>query len=205
MISLTEVLHGAVPALIFLVAFAAMLGIAPGSAHAAEADNPKVLLKTSKGDITLELFAGKAPKTVDNFLTYVRDGHYDGTVFHRVINGFMIQGGGMDADLTPRPTREPIENEADNSVANEAYTIAMARTSDPHSATAQFFINVADNEFLNHKTKSMQGWGYCAFGRVIEGQEVVDAIKSVPTSSGGMHENVPVEAVEITSAAVVGD
>ncbi len=205
MSSLFTVVQGVVPALCIFVAFVAMLVVAPGRGHAAEAANPKVLLKTNKGDITLELFAAKAPKTVENFLTYVRDGHYDGTVFHRVIDGFMIQGGGLDAELTPKETREPIENEADNGVANETYTVAMARTSDPHSATAQFFINVADNEFLNHKGKSAQGWGYCAFGRVVAGQEVVDAIKGVATASRGMHEGVPTEAVVITSATVISE
>ncbi|WP_235894026.1 peptidylprolyl isomerase [Oceanidesulfovibrio indonesiensis] len=164
-----------------------------------------VTLHTSKGDIVIELYRDKAPKTTENFLEYVRSGHYDGTIFHRVIDGFMIQGGGMDAEMKERATREPVENEADNGVKNEAYTVAMARTQDPHSATSQFFINVADNQFLNHKSKSPQGWGYAAFGRVVEGQDVVDEIKQVPTGRKGFHDDVPTSPVIIESAEVTGE
>ncbi len=164
-----------------------------------------VTLHTSEGDIVIELFRDKAPKTTENFLEYVRSGHYDGTIFHRVIDGFMIQGGGMDAEMKERETRDPIENEADNGVKNEAYTLAMARTQDPHSATSQFFINVADNQFLNHKSKTPQGWGYAAFGKVVEGQDVVDTIKQVPTGRKGFHDDVPVSPVIIESAEVSGE
>lgn len=164
-----------------------------------------VKLDTSMGEIEVELFAEKAPKTVDNFLQYVNSGHYDGTVFHRVINGFMVQGGGMTADMTQKPTRPPIENEADNGLKNEAYTLAMARTSDPHSATAQFFINVKNNTFLNHTDKSPQGWGYTVFGKVIKGIPVVNKIKAVPTGRKGMHDDVPVTPVVINKAVMVSE
>lgn len=162
-----------------------------------------VKLETSKGDITLELFPDKAPATVANFLTYVKDGFYNGTIFHRVINGFMIQGGGFDAQMNQKPTRSPIKNEADNGLGNDAYTIAMARTMEPHSATAQFFINVADNKMLNHTGKTPRGWGYAVFGKVVKGKEVVDKIKAVATTNRGMHQNVPVEPVTIIKAMVV--
>jgi peptidyl-prolyl cis-trans isomerase B (cyclophilin B) len=162
-----------------------------------------VKLETSKGDITLELFPDKAPATVANFVQYVQDGFYHGTIFHRVINGFMIQGGGFDAQMNQKPTRAPIKNEADNGLSNAAYTIAMARTMDPHSATAQFFINVADNAALNHTEKTPRGWGYTVFGKVVKGQEVVDKIKATPTGTKGMHQNVPVEPVTISKASVV--
>jgi len=160
---------------------------------------PQVRLTTSRGDITLELFADKAPKTVANFLEYVADAFYNDTIFHRVIDGFMIQGGGLDADLRQKATRPPVENEADNGVANATGTIAMARTSDPHSATAQFFINVSDNAFLNHRGKSPDGWGYCVFGRVTEGMDVVNAIKGVATGRRGGMADVPQETVTILS------
>jgi peptidyl-prolyl cis-trans isomerase B (cyclophilin B) len=160
-------------------------------------------LETTKGDITLELNADKAPVTVANFVQYVKDGFYNGTVFHRVINGFMIQGGGFDAQMNQKPTRSPIKNEADNGLTNDAYTIAMARTPDPNSATAQFFINVADNKMLNHTGKTMQGWGYAVFGKVVQGKDVVDKIKAVPTTTRGMHQDVPAEPVAITKAEVV--
>jgi len=162
-----------------------------------------VKMETSMGEITLELFPDKAPKTVANFLEYVKDGFYNGTIFHRVINGFMIQGGGFDAAMNQKPTRAPIQNEADNGLSNDAYTIAMARTSDPNSATAQFFINVADNKFLNHTAKTPQGWGYAVFGKVVKGQDVVDKIKAVTTATQGMYQNVPLEPVTITKAYVV--
>ncbi len=163
----------------------------------------KVRLTTSMGDITLELDAEKAPETVANFLSYVRDGHYVNTIFHRVIKGFMIQGGGFEAGLKQKPTRAPISNEAGNGLGNARYTIAMARTSEPHSATAQFFINVADNEFLNHTAPSGQGWGYCVFGKVVEGTEVVDSIVKVRTVKNGFHSDVPEEDIVITGAEEV--
>lgn len=162
-----------------------------------------VRIETGMGDIIVELDAEKAPKTVANFLEYVKNGHYDGTIFHRVIDGFMIQGGGMAADMTEKATGSPIENEADNGLKNEAYTIAMARTMDPHSATAQFFINVKNNVFLNHTAKTPQGWGYAVFGKVTKGHGVVNKIKAVPTGRNGMHDDVPVEPIEIIKAEIV--
>jgi len=159
-----------------------------------------VTFKTNFGDIKLELFEDKAPKTVANFISYVQDGFYDNTIFHRVIDGFMIQGGGFTPDMEQKETKETIENEANNGVANEAGTIAMARTQDPHSATAQFFINVKDNDFLNFTSESMNGWGYCAFGKVVEGMDVVEKIKNVQTGSHGFHQDVPVEQVVIEKA-----
>ena len=161
-----------------------------------------VTLITNFGDITLALFEDKAPKTVANFLSYVEDGFFDNTIFHRVINNFMIQGGGFTPDMDQKDTKAPIENEADNGVANEVGTIAMARTQDPHSATAQFFINVNNNDFLNHSGKSVNGWGYCAFGKVIEGMDVVEKIKAVKTGNHGYHQDVPVEPVIIEKAVV---
>lgn len=155
------------------------------------------------GEIILELFEDKAPKTTANFLEYVRAGHYDGTIFHRVIDGFMIQGGGMTGDMTPKPTREPIENEADNGVKNEAYTLAMARTGDPHSATAQFFINVKNNIFLNHTSKNLQGWGYAVFGKVAKGHGVVNKIKGVETGDKAGHSDVPLTPIEIHKATEI--
>jgi len=155
------------------------------------------------GVIVLELNSEKAPKTVENFLSYVRSGHYDNTLFHRVISGFMIQGGGFVPGMDQKETRRPIENEANNGLKNDCYTIAMARTSDPHSATAQFFINVADNSFLNYSAPSAQGWGYCVFGRVVEGADVVDKIKGVRTVRRSGHQDVPDEDVVIERAEVV--
>jgi len=160
----------------------------------------KVRLDTSAGPIVLELDDENAPVTVANFLQYVRDGHYDNTVFHRVIDGFMVQGGGMEPGMKQKPTRAPIANEAGNGLKNRRYTVAMARTGEPHSATAQFFINVADNDFLDYKGPSPQGWGYAVFGKVIEGTDVVDRIKSVATGRSGMHQDVPVEDVVIRKA-----
>jgi peptidyl-prolyl cis-trans isomerase B (cyclophilin B) len=162
-----------------------------------------VKLHTNHGVITLELDAAKAPDTVANFLQYVNDGHYANTVFHRVIDGFMIQGGGFEPGLKQKPTRAPVRNEAANGLKNDTYTIAMARTSDPHSASAQFFINVSDNDFLNHTAPNAQGWGYCVFGKVVEGMEVVDKIKKVRTGNRGMHQDVPVEDVVIEKAEAV--
>jgi peptidyl-prolyl cis-trans isomerase B (cyclophilin B) len=176
--------------------------LAAGPARA-ERSHPLVKLETSMGDITLELYPDKAPVTVANFLDYVKSGFYNGTIFHRVISGFMIQGGGLDAQMHEKTTRAPIKNEADNGLTNDAYTVAMARTSAPHSATAQFFINVANNAFLNHKGQTPQGWGYAVFGKVIKGQEVVDKIKAVATTNRGPHENVPQEPVTIIKATVV--
>ncbi|MFJ5234627.1 peptidylprolyl isomerase [Kitasatospora sp. NPDC088391] len=163
----------------------------------------KVKLSTNHGDIVIRLDAEKAPATVQNFLQYVADGFYNGTVFHRVIDGFMVQGGGMEPGLKRKETRAPIQNEADNGLKNTKYTVAMARTSDPHSATAQFFVNVADNAFLDHSGKNPQGWGYAVFGEVVEGQDVVDAIKSVRTGSHQGHADVPKEDVVLISAEVV--
>ena len=160
-------------------------------------------LKTSQGLITLELNPEKAPQTVANFVQYAREGHYDGTIFHRVIAGFMIQGGGMDKNLNEKPTHAPIKNEADNGLTNTLGSVAMARTSEPHSATAQFFINVANNAFLNHTDKSSRGWGYAVFGKVVEGTDVVDQIKGVKTGSRGFHQDVPSEDVIIEKATVV--
>jgi peptidyl-prolyl cis-trans isomerase B (cyclophilin B) len=159
-----------------------------------------VILHTNHGDITLELDAASAPKTVANFLQYVRDGHYDNTLFHRVIDGFMIQGGGMTSGMKQKPTRAGVENEAANGLRNARYTVAMARTSDPHSATAQFFINIGDNAFLDHAAPTAQGWGYCVFGKVVAGQDVVDKIKGVPTGSSGFHQDVPRDDVIIVRA-----
>ncbi len=161
-----------------------------------------VRLHTNHGVITLELDAERAPLTVENFLQYAREGFYDGTIFHRVINGFMIQGGGMEPGMIQKATRAPIENEADNGLENLAGTIAMARTGDPHSATAQFFINVADNGFLNHTGRNSQGWGYCVFGRVTDGMDVVESIKEVETTSNGLHQDVPVEDVIIEKVTI---
>ncbi len=162
-----------------------------------------VKLETSMGDILIELDEENAPQTTANFLEYVKAGHYDGTIFHRVIDGFMIQGGGMNAEMKEKPTREPIENEADNGLSNDPYTVAMARTMDPHSATAQFFINVKKNDFLNHTAKTPQGWGYAVFGTVSQGKGVVNEIKKVATGRKGMHDDVPVEPVSIIKAVVV--
>ena len=164
-----------------------------------------VIIRTTFGVITLELDAEKAPKTVANFLGYAQDGYYDGTIFHRVIDNFMIQGGGFDTDMQQKPTGDPVDNEADNGLKNDFGTVAMARTMDPHSATAQFFINVKDNDFLNHSGKNMQGWGYTVFGKVTEGTEVLDKILAVATSSSNGHQDVPVEAVIIESVSVVED
>ena len=156
-----------------------------------------VILHTNQGDIGIELYSEQAPKTVANFLAYARAGHFDNTLFHRVIDGFMIQGGGLTPDFRQKPTQPPIENEAANGLKNVRYSVAMARTSDPHSATAQFFINVADNDFLNHRSRDANGWGYCVFGRVVAGTDVVDRLKAVATGDRSMHQNVPREDVLI--------
>ncbi|MEK9803980.1 MAG: peptidylprolyl isomerase [Curvibacter sp.] len=183
-----------------LLAATALLAV---SAVPAQGAAPRVKLATSAGDIVLELQPAKAPRTVENFLAYVKKGHYNGTIFHRVIPGFMVQGGGFDKVMNQKPTEKPIENEATNGLKNERYTIAMARTSHPHSASAQFFINVNDNTFLNHTAPTSQGWGYAVFGRVVEGQDVVDKIAAVPTSTQGMHQNVPLTPVTINAATVL--
>ncbi len=162
--------------------------------------NPKVVLETSKGQIVIELYLQKAPETVVNFLDYVDAKFYDGTIFHRVIPNFMIQGGGFTSDMKRKPGKGPIKNEADRGLKNDRGTIAMARTGDPHSATAQFFINTANNDFLDHKNKTQQGWGYAAFGKVIEGMDVIDAISAVKTTKRGSFRDVPVEEVVITTA-----
>jgi peptidyl-prolyl cis-trans isomerase B (cyclophilin B) len=162
--------------------------------------NPKVVLETSKGKIVIELYLQKAPETVVNFLDYVDAKFYDGTIFHRVIPNFMIQGGGFTSDMKRKPGKGPIKNEADRGLKNDRGTIAMARTGDPHSATAQFFINNANNDFLDHKNKTQQGWGYAAFGKVIEGMNVVDAISAVKTTKRGGYRDVPIEPIVITTA-----
>jgi peptidyl-prolyl cis-trans isomerase B (cyclophilin B) len=162
-----------------------------------------VKLHTNHGTITLELNAEKAPKTVENFLQYARDGFFNGTIFHRVIDGFMIQGGGFEPGMTQKPTREAIENEASNGLKNEAYTVAMARTPNPNSATAQFFINVANNSFLNFTSPTPQGYGYAVFGKVVEGMDVVDKIKKVKTGNRAGHQDVPLEDIIITQAEIV--
>jgi peptidyl-prolyl cis-trans isomerase B (cyclophilin B) len=162
-----------------------------------------IKLHTNFGDITLELDSEKAPLTVQNFKDYVTSGHYDNTIFHRVIDGFMIQGGGFEPGMIQKPARAPIQNEAANGLKNDKYTVAMARTSDVHSASAQFFINVADNNFLNYSSPTSQGFGYCVFGKVVEGQDVVDKIKKVKTGNRGGHQNVPVENVTLEKAEVI--
>ena len=167
-----------------------------------DSTNPTVTLETNKGNIVIELYADKAPKTVANFLQYAEDGFYDGTIFHRVIPNFMIQGGGFTEDMSQKDTREEIENEANNGLPNVAGSIAMARTPNPHSATAQFFINVKDNDFLNFSSETQQGWGYCVFGQVTEGMDVVKQIESVKTGRAGMHQDVPVEPVVINKVTV---
>ena len=164
----------------------------------AQAENPRVKMETSKGTMIIELYPDKAPKTVANFLQYVNDGAYDGTIFHRVIKDFMNQGGGFTADFKKVDTRDPIQNEADNGLKNKKYTVAMARTGQPHSATNQFFINTADNDFLDHTGKSMRGWGYTVFGKVIEGQNIAGAISRVPTGPGGpFQKDVPSKTITI--------
>jgi peptidyl-prolyl cis-trans isomerase B (cyclophilin B) len=166
--------------------------------------NPQVQLEIAGfGNVTLELDADKAPKSVANFLAYVAKGHYDNTVFHRVIDGFMVQGGGFAPGMTQKPVDGEIENEANNGLKNDKYTVAMARTSEPHSATAQFFINVAKNDFLNHTAPSRQGWGYAVFGKVVAGTEVVDAIRAVKTARKGMHDDVPATDVVLTKAVAL--
>jgi cyclophilin family peptidyl-prolyl cis-trans isomerase len=180
------------------------VALALAAAQTAFAADPRVELKTNQGSIVIELNAEKAPKTVANFLQYVKDGHYNGTVFHRVIDGFMIQGGGFDKGMNEKkPTRPPIQNEAANGLKNDYGTVAMARTPDPHSASAQFFINVKDNAFLNYREPTAQGYGYTVFGKVISGKEVVEKIAKAATGNAGPHQNVPREPIVIESATVV--
>lgn len=198
-----------------LLTFASTLLFSLG-AHAQDLDEAKsaptkttlkseimVILKTSKGDITIALNAEKAPATVENFLSYARDKHYNGTIFHRVIPNFMVQGGGFEPGMTQKPTKAPILNEANNKLKNDKYTIAMARTGDPHSATAQFFINSKDNDFLNFSSETQSGWGYAVFGEVTEGKDIVDAIEGVKTGKSGPFTDVPKEDVIIESVEIV--
>ncbi|MGE0483108.1 MAG: peptidylprolyl isomerase [Gammaproteobacteria bacterium] len=182
----------------------AVLALLLGAGGALADESPRVVLETNRGDVTIELDAAKAPRSVANFLEYVAAGFYDGTIFHRVIPGFMVQGGGFTADMIRKPTRDPIENEADNGLQNKRGTLAMARTQDPHSASAQFFINVVDNDFLDHQGKTPRGWGYAVFGRVVDGMSVVDDIAAVETGNVEGMADVPLEAVVIEHARVLG-
>jgi cyclophilin family peptidyl-prolyl cis-trans isomerase len=200
------------PKTALLVCLSVLLGTAAAQAQAPKkqapapapaATHPRVVLETSKGNVVIELYQDKAPKTVKNFLDYTKAGFFNGTIFHRVIPGFMIQGGGFTPDMTEKPTRPSIQNEADNGLGNQRGTLAMARTRDPNSAGAQFFINLKDNSPLNHTAKTLDGWGYAVFGRVVEGMEVVDAIATVPTASKGMYDDVPVQPVVIKKARLV--
>jgi peptidyl-prolyl cis-trans isomerase A (cyclophilin A)/peptidyl-prolyl cis-trans isomerase B (cyclophilin B) len=184
-----------------IIGFLAALSLSAVSLTAHAAGAPRVSLKTSMGEIVLELNPEKAPKTVANFLHYVKDGHYNGTIFHRVMSNFMIQGGGFDAEMTQKPAAQKVENEAKNGLKNEIYTVAMARTPDPHSASAQFFINVKDNDMLDYP--GQDGWGYAVFGKVIKGMDVVDKIKAVPVGNVGPYQNVPVKPVTIQSAKIL--
>jgi len=181
----------------------AMIFFALPSENQADPDKVNVSLTTTKGTIQLELYPDKAPQTVANFVEYVTAGHFDGTIFHRVIKGFMIQGGGMTEEMQPKPARKPISIEADNGLKNSRGTIAMARTADPNSATAQFFINTVDNAFLDFKAKTPQGWGYCVFGQVTKGMDVVDAIEAESTATRAGHQDVPVQAIVINKATIL--
>jgi peptidyl-prolyl cis-trans isomerase B (cyclophilin B) len=186
-----------------IVILGALVALVTAGAGMAVAANPKVEMETSKGKMVIELFPEKAPETVKNFLNYVEAKFYDGTIFHRVIPKFMIQGGGFTSDMKKKTAGTPIKNEADNGLKNERGTIAMARTGDPHSATAQFFINSVNNDFLNHKGKTQQGWGYVVFGKVTSGLDVVDAISAVKTVTRGGYRDIPAETIEIRSARVL--
>jgi peptidyl-prolyl cis-trans isomerase B (cyclophilin B) len=186
----------------FLAAAALVWWASAATAQTTTATPTRVSLQTNLGMVVLELARDKAPVSVDNFVQYVKDGHYDGTVFHRVIDGFMVQGGGFDANMRQKPTRAAITNEANNGLKNTRYTVAMARTSDPHSATAQFFINVADNTFLNHTAPSPQGWGYAVFGKVVAGTDVVDKMRAVRTGNRGMFQDVPTDPITIIKATL---
>ncbi|MBS3819147.1 peptidyl-prolyl cis-trans isomerase [bacterium] len=182
-----------------IISFITVIGFLAALPLLGQTENPKVLMKTSKGNITIELYPDKAPKTVENFLSYVDDRFYDGTIFHRVIKGFMIQGGGFTADFTKKSTKAPIENEADNGLKNKKGTIAMARTMEINSATSQFFINLVDNPSLNYKDDSPRGYGYCVFGKVTDGMDVVEAIGNVETTTKNGQKNVPKETIKIIS------
>jgi len=186
-----------------IVVLAAIVSLVTAGGIMAAESNPKVEMETSKGKMVIELFPEKAPETVKNFLNYVEAKFYDGTIFHRVIANFMIQGGGFSVDMKRKSAGKPIKNEADNGLKNDRGTIAMARTGDPHSATAQFFINSVNNDFLNHKSKTQQGWGYVVFGKVISGMDVIDAISEVKTVTHGGYRDVPAETIEIRSARVL--
>ena len=186
-----------------IVVLGALVTLVTAGVCMAADGNPKVEMETSKGKFVIELFPEKAPETVKNFLNYVEAKFYDGTIFHRVIPNFMIQGGGFTSDMKKKSAGTPIKNEADNGLKNERGTIAMARTGDPHSATAQFFINSVNNDFLNHKGKTQQGWGYVVFGKVIKGMDVVDAISSAKTVTRGGYQDIPAETIEIRSAIVL--
>ena len=186
-----------------IVILGALVALVTAGAGMAVAANPKVEMETSKGKMVIELFPDKAPETVKNFLNYVETKYYDGTIFHRVIPKFMIQGGGFTADMKQKSAGAPIKNEADNGLKNDRGTIAMARTGDPHSATAQFFINSVNNDFLNHKSKTQQGWGYVVFGKVIAGMDVVDAISASKTVTRGGYRDVPAKTIQINSAKVL--
>jgi peptidyl-prolyl cis-trans isomerase B (cyclophilin B) len=185
------------------VVISVLVTFATAGVDVAAAGNPKVEMETTKGKFVIELFPEKAPDTVKNFLNYVDTKFYDGTIFHRVIPKFMIQGGGFTADMKRKPAGAPIKNEADNGLKNDRGTIAMARTNDPHTATAQFFINTVNNDFLNHKSKTQQGWGYVVFGKIVAGMDVVDAISSAKTVMRGMYRDVPAENIEIRSTVVL--
>ena len=187
---------------VFFALVVLCFALSVGVSSAAAQQRSLVKMETSKGEIIVELFPEKAPRTVANFLAYVNEGAYDGTIFHRVIKDFMIQGGGFEPTMRQRPQKKPIPNEADNGLKNDRYTIAMARTGEPHSASSQFFINVVDNNFLNFTSKTQQGWGYAVFGKVVDGMSVVDAIKGVPTDNRGGFEGVPREPVVIIKASV---
>ena len=186
-----------------IVILGALVALVTAGAGMAVAANPKVEMETSKGKMVIELFPDKAPETVKNFLNYVETKYYDGTIFHRVIPKFMIQGGGFTSDMKQKSAGAPIKNEADNGLKNDRGTIAMARTGDPHSATAQFFINSVNNDFLNHKSKTQQGWGYVVFGKVIAGMDIIDAISASKTVTRGRFRDVPAETIEINSAKVL--
>lgn len=192
------------PALLLFAA--AMFGADPGAAATpatAPSKSPRVAFDTTHGRFVIELDTVKAPKSAENFLAYAKDGFFDGTIFHRVIPGFMVQGGGMTPDMTQKPTRAAIANEADNGLKNKRGTVAMARTQDPNSATAQFFVNLVDNAFLDHTGKNVRGWGYAVFGQVVEGMDVVDKIAAVKTGTRGPHANVPLESVEVKKATIL--
>lgn len=192
-----------IASLVCLLALAGPAGQPAKAPAAAPAAHPRVALETTKGRIVIELYPDKAPKTVKNFLDYVKSGHYNGTIFHRVIPDFMVQGGGFTPDMTEKEARAPIQNEADNRLLNQRGSVAMARTGEPHSARAQFFINLQNNGFLNHTAKNPQGWGYAVFGNVVEGMEVVDAIAAVPTTTKGPYANVPSQPIVVQKATVL--